>query len=357
MKRRRIWLLPLILALLIVAAAATLWVLAERRMMRAFDAWAAAEQQQGWTVRHGAIRPAGGPLAVAIDVAGLSITGGQADLPGGLDWRAQRVTVLIDIRHPHLLHIRPAGRQVLRLGTAPAVPFTAAHMDARIPLAQGQPAGPVMLRSDALAIGPVPGTPLQGPIRVAHATLAGQGDAAATSGQPALTFTLAASDILLPPGRKWPLGPRVARLDMAGTLTGPVPPGTVPAVRAAAWRDGGGKLVLRQIGLAWSELHVQASATLGLDATLQPTGAATARITGQSAALDTAAANGALTHQAATAAKAVLALMAQAPAKGGTPALEVPLRLQDRTLEMGQFPLLRLPALVWPAPDAGANAP
>ena len=55
------------------------------------------------------------------------------------------------------------------------------------------------------------------------------------------------------------------------------------------------------------------------------------------------ATTGALTRSAATAAKAVLGLLARLPEDGGAAEVEVPLTLQDRTLAMRQFPLMRLP--------------
>jgi hypothetical protein len=50
--------------------------------------------------------------------------------------------------------------------------------------------------------------------------------------------------------------------------------------------------------------------------------------------------------RAATAAKAVLALL-QRPQPDGKPAVQLPLTLQDRTLALGRIPLARLPELIW----------
>ena len=70
---------------------------------------------------------------------------------------------------------------------------------------------------------------------------------------------------------------------------------------------------------------------------------------GYAETLDRLAAGGKLTKSAATAAKAVLSLMA-GTAQGDEPAsVDVPLTLQYRTLSMRQVPLVRLPELDWPA--------
>jgi hypothetical protein len=91
-----------------------------------------------------------------------------------------------------------------------------------------------------------------------------------------------------------------------------------------------------------------ASATLALDEQLQPMGAASAHLIGYAETLDALAVRGAISKSAATAAKAVLSLLAHTPEDGGPPDVEVPLTLQYRTLSMRQVPLLRLPELDWP---------
>ena len=64
--------------------------------------------------------------------------------------------------------------------------------------------------------------------------------------------------------------------------------------------------------------------------------------------LDALAAHGVVSRSAATAAKAVLSLLANNPENGGPPDVDVPLKLKYRTLSMRQVPLVRLPELDWP---------
>jgi hypothetical protein len=47
-------------------------------------------------------------------------------------------------------------------------------------------------------------------------------------------------------------------------------------------------------------------------------------------------------------AKVLLALMAHPSEGGGRPMVEVPLTLQQRSLNMGRIPLARLPEMIWP---------
>ncbi len=135
---------------------------------------------------------------------------------------------------------------------------------------------------------------------------------------------------------------------MDGALNGPVPVGRTPAERAAAWRDGGGSLEVRHLALVWGPLDLTGSATLALDEQLQPMGAASARVVGYAETLDSLAAHAAISRSAATAAKAVLSLLANSPDDGSPPDVEVPLTLQYRTLSMRQVPLVRLPEIEWP---------
>jgi hypothetical protein len=145
-----------------------------------------------------------------------------------------------------------------------------------------------------------------------------------------------------------PLGPHVADLEAKAVLNGPLPAAGRPAEAAASWRDGGGSLEVQHLALSWGPLTLTASATLALDDQLQPMGAGNARIVGYAETLDALAAHAMISRSAATAAKAVLSLLANAPDEGSAPEVEVPLTLQYRTLSMRQVPLLRLPELDWP---------
>jgi hypothetical protein len=94
------------------------------------------------------------------------------------------------------------------------------------------------------------------------------------------------------------------------------------------------------------------SAVLALDEALQPAGAGTLRVVGAGAVLDAATRGGLLPQRNAGATRLVLRMMERLPPEGGPPVLEVPLTLEERTLSLARFPLLRLPALEWwsPAP-------
>ena len=150
----------------------------------------------------------------------------------------------------------------------------------------------------------------------------------AQSGEPAVAFALRVAAMTLPSGMAHPLGPHIASLAVDGALNGPVPLGRTPAERATAWRDGGGSAEIRHLALVWGPLDLTGSATLALDEQLQPMGAASARVLGYAETLDSLATHAAISRSAATAAKAVLSLLANSPGDGSPPDVEVPLTLQ-----------------------------
>src|SRR5208283_22270 len=135
--------------------------------------------------------------------------------------------------------------------------------------------------------------------------LAGSGES-----HPAATFALSSEAIALPAGVKWPLGPNISSLTLDGTLNGKLPDAGDITRWAEAWRDGDGSLEIKHLALGWGPLGLTSSATLALDEQLQPMGSGNGRIVGYAETLDRLAAAGMLTKSAATAAKAVLSLMA-----------------------------------------------
>jgi Uncharacterized protein conserved in bacteria (DUF2125) len=224
---------------------------------------------------------------------------------------------------------------------------TADEASVTVPL---QPAGPlsIALRSSGLRLEPA--------IGAWHATVAqlsAQAEIAAESSlappQPAATFSMSSEAIALPADIKWPLGANISSVFLDGRMTGPLPATGNVTRWAEAWRDGGGSLEITHLTMGWGPLGLTSSATLALDDQLQPMGSGKGRIVGYAESLDRLAAAGMLTKSAATAAKAVLSLMAETSDTNEPSSVDVPLTLQYRTLSMRQVPLIRLPEVDWPA--------
>jgi hypothetical protein len=168
--------------------------------------------------------------------------------------------------------------------------------------------------------------------------------------QPAAKFALSAEAIVLPPTMKWPLGATISSLSLDGAVNGRFPATRGITQWATNWRDGGGSLEVSHMTMGWGPLGLTSSATLALDEQLQPMGSGSSRLVGYAETLDRLASAGILTRSAATAAKAVLSLLADTADNDTPSSVDVPLTLQYRTLSMRQVPLVRLPELDWPPP-------
>jgi hypothetical protein len=266
-----------------------------------------------------------------------------------MTWSTDRLTLRVSLLRPWLLELAADGMQRLGIADSPEIPFTADSMMVTLPLHGGGASGRSLdVSAHHLRAGMPMGNDSTAALTIGLARLHLDFRQSAQSGEPALAFALHAEEIGPPSEIARALGPRIADLSLKGALDGPVPRARSPAERATAWRDGGGTLEIEQLAMNWGPLDLTASATLALDDQLQPMGAGNARAVGYAETLDALAAHAVVTKSAATAAKAVLSLLAHNPDDGGPPDVEVPLTLQYRTLSMRQVPLVRLPELDWP---------
>ncbi len=342
--RRRLWIILLATPFLLLAAGTLYWRIAVRNLENGFADWEAQQRAAGWAVQHRPPVRGGWPLAATLTVPALSLAGGNSMVPGGLAWSADRLVLRVALSRPALLDIAAEGGQRLRLAGYPEMPFSARQLR----LVQPLRASPWPKFADLMVDDLRADTPIGGDASVESLRLHLEFNAGAQSGEPAVTFSLEAETIGLPPGMVRLLGPRIASLEADGALNGPAPAGRSAAERATEWRDGGGSLEVRHLGLVWGPLDLTAGATLALDDQLQPMGAGSARLVGYAETLDALTAHAAISRSAATATKAVLSLMAHNPEDGSPPDVEVPLTLQYRTLSMRQVPLVRLPEVDWP---------
>jgi hypothetical protein len=324
------------LAMGLAAADTGLWWFATGQLADGLDGWAATARADGWTVSYPAPTRRGWPLKATLAVPEMTLAGAAA-------WRAAAVELTLSPAEPRRLRVTVGGPQTVSLPGQAAVDVTARSFDLSIPL---DDPGVVDLAAEGVRAA-LPG----GALEVGRLTAHAANRPAAGRGQEALAFTGAAEAVALPPppdGRSWALGSRLASVSIDAGLTGPVPPPGPPRVRASQWRDGGGSAQLRRLALGWGPLGLAASASLRLDARLQPSGSGEIRAVGYDAALDALVASGAMPARAGMVAKGVMALMARAPEGGGAAQVELPITLNDGTLTAGRFPLLRLPEFVWP---------
>jgi hypothetical protein len=348
--RRRLWIAPVAGLLALIAAHFGYWWYLQTKLRDGLEAWLAERRAAGWTVAAGAETRGGWPLTASLRVASPSIAGGDPDIPGGIAWGAEALELRLDLLAPGVLHLAADGHQRLRVARLPEIAFSAADAGATMPLAPTPGTARISFVShdvqSALASAPGAGTVTLGLVQIDVETQPG-----ASKDASAVTFRVAAEAIGLPDGRAWALGSRISSASIEGAVSGPVPGGHGVLARVANWRDGGGILAIRDMALGWGPLGLSGSGVLGLDSRLQPEGEGRVRMIGYATALDTLASARAIAPGAATAAKAVLSLLATVPSDGGPPIVEVPLLLQDRVLSMRQLPLLRVPELIWPVPD------
>jgi Uncharacterized protein conserved in bacteria (DUF2125) len=332
MRRKLTILLPCLVLVMLVAGHTVAWFAASRYLESGFNDWAAHRRAAGWQVEAGTPMRGGWPLAATLTVPDLALSAGAPNALGRVSLHAERVVLSLAATSPDRLGIDLNGAQSVQVAPGPDVPFTADRLHVEVPLGRSTAAPAAglevrTLRAAGLTIG----------------LLTGQ---VATPASP--TLSLSAEAIDLPPDIPWAFGPHISSFAVDAAVRGGLPPpGALPAM-AEAWRDAGGALDITHLALGWGPLGVAATAHLGFDAALQPVGTTDLRVIGYDKALTALAKQRMITKDAATAATAVLTLLSRPPTNGGAPEVDVPLTLHDRTLSMGQTPLLRVPELVWP---------
>ncbi len=334
-----------------LSADTLLWVTGSQILATRTTRWVEEAQAGGWTVIAGERSTGGWPWAAALVIDRAGIAGGEHLVPGGLTWSADRVVVSVSLFHPLTLGIAAEGQQFVRLSNLQDVGFTAAQAIVRLPMT-GRNRQASLLATGIE--GGVAGSRHPQDVQLGGLSLLVRQLAvlprSAGPAVPVLRIELQANGIGLPDIGRWPLGATVAAAGAALTLSSPALPdrqGANSQARAAAWRDGGGRLLVDDAALRWGPLAVTVRGALGLDGRLQLSGAGTADIVGANPALDAGAHAGLIPPGVAMTAQAVLAVMGRAPGPGGADAVRLPFRLHDSTLSVGEIPLARVPALAW----------
>lgn len=332
MRRGVGFLLPIALLVMLIAGHTALWFVAVAHLDTGFDAWVAQARAAGWQVDAGPRHRGGWPLAATLTVPDLTIAAGPPDAPGRVAWFADSVVLSLVAQHPSVLGVDVAGSQTLRMVPDPPLGFSAERMHLEVPL-RAQPDQPVAVLE----------------LRNLHGEAATIGllTAQVTAG-PTLSLTASAEAIELPNVRDWAFGRHISSLAIDATLHGGLPPPGLVTATATAWRDAGGSIEITHLALGWGPLGLSATARLGLDDRLQPTGTADLHVVGYAKSISVLAAQHVITDDAALAATAVMTLLAHVPPDGGAPEVEVPLTLRGGKLLMGHTPLLRVPELIWP---------
>jgi hypothetical protein len=347
MMRRKQWTLVVALLLLLVAAQVAYWRFTAERLRDGYQAWVAAQVAQGWVVGSGPLSVGGWPRAAAMSVPTLSLRHAGPMMPGDVNIASAGVTLSVSLFNPTNLRMSLTGPMHVRAADLPDVIVAGTEVTANVALQQTGPRF-ITLHARGVRI-----EPAMGAWHVTVGLLDAQAQIADSrnvdDAQPASIFSISAEAIALPASIKSPLGVNISSLSIGGRLNGPLPASRDITGWAETWRDGGGSLEITHLAMGWGPLGLTSTATLALDDQLQPMGSGNARIVGYAETLDKLAAGGILTKSAATAAKAVLSLMARTSDADEPSSVDVPLTLQYRTLSMRQVPLVRLPEVDWSA--------
>ena len=328
----RRWTIAAVALLVLSLAHTAVWLWATGRLQSGYQLWLAGAGQQGWTVSAGPPLRAGWPLAATLHVAGVSASGPGA--PGMVAWTAERLDLSVWLARPTTLILRPQGQQTLRIGHESPIPVQASQMEAEIDLNEALPS---VLTASGLALS-LPA----GKLAVRTAELRTSGTAA----------TLSLDGVALPEVLSRAMGSNIETLVLRALLTRPLPRFPSSAAVAAEWRNQGGTLEVPEFSLRWGGFTASGHASLRLDGKLRPDAQGSIAVSGYGQALDALVAAGLLPRRNATAAAAVLALLA-APAQGRP--ITLPFEVSDGVLVLARFPLLRLPEFDWPELDRGVR--
>ncbi len=330
-------------ALLAVAAAHPgLWFWATGTAAAALQQWATDQRARGWQVSFTPAGRAGWPMAALARVTDLRMSPAQ----GQADLTVDAAAIGLGVLDPGAATLQLQGAVRLHIGDLPEIRLTADRLAARVPLTAGQPPHAADLVAEQLRIGSdsavwltVAAADLQ--IVLAPSAAGGQSVTARLRAGPA-TITPPADPAAAATAAA--LGTQVQRIDIATALT--LPPQRQDAPAAVAWRDAGGTLQLTLAALDWGHISASGEARLALDAAMQPTGQARLHLAGFNEALQALASGHVIPPRTATAAGAILSLLAR-PQPDGSLAVDAPLTLQDSMLQLGRIPLLRVPKLQW----------
>ena len=131
---RIVWFALAGLAIVLLGGEALYWRYVTGQLEEGFRTWVAAQRAAGWTAHASPPQVGGWPVAAKLRLRDVDLSGGELDIPGGIRWQAERLTLRVDLLHPERLEATPAGTQHLRLGYGPSIPFTADRMRAEVPL-------------------------------------------------------------------------------------------------------------------------------------------------------------------------------------------------------------------------------
>lgn len=328
------------------AAYGLYWNYAADRFRSGIDAWARARAAEGYRVNLGAVDIAGFPFRIEATVADPALAGTAG--AGPWSWRGPALTIRARPWRPSRMRITAPGRhriEALVAGGARAFSVGVRALALKLRLPGGKLAR-ASLSARGVDVTDEAGARLGG--LAAAAVIIdrpGKPVPGAEGPPPAMDLLVEADGVRLAHEPAPGLGTETARIGLRASVTGALPlaPSAAALVR---WRDAGGTVEVRAVGVRHGPIRAEGDGTLALDDAMQPIGAFTLRLRGFAEAIDALRLAGAVEPRPAELAKAALGALAKRGSDGAA-TLTAPVSIQNRRLYVGPVALARLPRVRW----------
>jgi hypothetical protein len=312
------------------------WLYTAQRLAASIGPWAEARRADGYTLQWRALEVEGYPAAFRLRFADARVSGVRP-----LPFTATMPLLTGKTAPWELTHWQleaPQGMSVEMPGAGEAV--TAAALDGSLGFGAAEGTDVDVTLHGIAAGGVVSGMHVND--ATVHLTIPAKPPQSHRDAAIAAAIRLAKITL---PWQLPPFGSDIEAVQLAATVKGAMPSGTLRQA-LDAWRADGGTVELEDGALRWGKLAVKTSGTLALDAALQPVGALTATIEDHTAIVDAAVASGNLPADNANFVKIFLGLMAR-PGEDGKKRLTLPLSLQNDRIFLGPAQIARLPLFTW----------
>jgi hypothetical protein len=326
---------------LLFAGYSAYWWMVAGRLSTGLDAWIAAERQAGLAIDADRTPIGGYPFTFRATFRHPHVSGRLAGRP--IDWQGADVEAWLWPFGLRSLHLTTTGDHHVAIGTDQA----AVHADELNVLLRFDLRGQVSsvaAESGAAAI-TLPGNRAVA-LQSASASFAAPATPPRSDRDPLLQFSLSAAALKLPPDVQLLTAGPVDTLAVQGAVKGPMPP--APLRQAlASWRDAGGIVEVSAFSAAQAPLSVAGSATIALDADLQPIIAANLAAKGLGPTVDLLAQQKRIAGNDVMKAKLFIAATEQNAPDGGKQVTSG-LTIQNGFLYLGPFKVARMARIDWP---------
>ena len=339
-------------------AVAGSWFFLAAKAERTINAWAEAGRADGIETNWATLEISGFPLRLRGTLAEPTIL-----MRNGADtvfWQAPVLTVEISPLSPDRLRFEVSGRHAIVKtgadGTVEEVSLAVADGWVEIEQADGED----FPQEIALHFVGVTATFGDHPVLAAGSVegefrrYTGRRDGGGNENIAAAVAHLRIQGLDLPQGVTGPFDPHIEIIEFDLALAGVLPERAYRRPRKtdiAAWRDGGGYLVLRNAHIDWGSLSARADGRIELDSDLQPTGQIETRATGLMEAVRTMEAGALIDANTAMVARLAItglnALGRNEQTPEGDDILYAPLTLADGAVRLGPLKLARIPTVKW----------